>query len=170
MKALGSRLGIRGRFIILALAISLGALTVLTLIQARVTRQALVQREARLLTSAAQLTANALDDFIGENLDNVRSNAHDPTLARFLWLSGEERAKSPEKPELFALLERGTLRDSIFVASYGLLNLAGRNVADSNASNVGRDESQMEYFRAAVRDGLPYVSGVEPVSPGSTRL
>ena len=170
MTALGSRLGIRGRLIILALGISLGALIVLTLIQARVTRQALVEREARLLTSAAQLTANAIDDFIGENLDNVRSDAHDPSLTRFLWLTGEARAKSSDTLELDALLERGTLRDSIFVASYGLLNLSGRNVADSNASNVGSDESAMEYFRGAVRDGLPHVSGVEPVSPGSKRL
>src|ERR1700712_3969646 len=116
MKALGSRLGIRGRLIILALGISLGALIVLTLIQARVTRQALVQREARLLTSAAQLTANAVDDFIGDNLDNVRRVAHHPSLAPFLWPSSEARAKSSDRLELAALLDRGTLRDSIFVA------------------------------------------------------
>ncbi len=170
MRALGSRLGIRGRLIILALGISLGALTVLTLIQARVTRQALVQREARLLTSAAQLTANAIDDFIGENLDNVRSDAHDPSLARFLWRSGEARTKGVDELELAALLERGTLRDSLFVASYGLLDLSGRNVADSTLPNVGSDESDSEYFRAAVRDGLPHVSGVEPISPGEKRL
>ena len=170
MSALGSRLGIRGRMIILALAISLGALIVLTLIQARVTSQALVQRETRLLTSAAQLTGNAIDDFIGENLDNVRSDAHDPALARFLWLSKEARAASSDKPELGALLERGTLRDSVFVASYGLLDLSGRNVADSNSPDLGADESETEYFRIAVRDGLPHVSGVEPVSPGSRRL
>ncbi|HEY4158749.1 MAG TPA: hypothetical protein VGM29_11655, partial [Polyangiaceae bacterium] len=170
MTALGSHLGIRGRLIILALGISLGALTVLTLIQARVTRQALVQREARLLTSAAQLTANAIDDFIGENLDNVRSDAHDPALARFLWLSGAARSKSPDKLELAALLERGTLRDSIFVASYGLLDLTGHNVADSSAPNLGGDESEKDYFRAAVRDGLPHVSGLEPLSPTSKGL
>ncbi|HTA88719.1 MAG TPA: PAS domain S-box protein [Polyangiaceae bacterium] len=170
MRALGSRLGIRGRLIILALGISLGALIVLTLIQARVTRQALVQREARLLTSAAQLTANAIDDFIGENLDNVRSDAHDPSLARFLWRSGEARTKGVDELELAALLERGTLRDSLFVASYGLLDLSGRNVADSTLPNVGSDESDREYFRAAVRDGLPHVSGVEPISPGEKRL
>jgi hypothetical protein len=134
MSVLGSHLGIRGRLIILALGISLGALIVLTLIQARVTRQALVQREARLLSSAAQLTANAIDDFIGQNLDNVRSDAHDPSLSRFPGLAAEARSKSPDKLELAALFERGTLRDAIFVASYGLLDLTGRNVADSRVS------------------------------------
>jgi PAS domain S-box-containing protein len=170
MNRLGSHLGIRGRLIILALGISLGALIVLTLIQARVTREALVEREARLLTSAAQLTANAIDDFIGQNLDNVRSDAHDPSLSRFLGFSGEARSKSPDRLDLAALLERGTLRDSIFVASYGLLDLTGRNVADSSPPNLGSDESEKEYFRAAVRDGLPHVSGLEPIFPGSRSL
>ncbi len=170
MTTLFGHWGIRGRLIILALGIALGALSVLALIQAHVTRQALVQREARLLTSAAQLTAHAIDDFIAENLDNVRSDAHDPALARFLALPPAARDKSAERADLAALLERGTLRDSIFVASYALLDFSGRNVADSNAPNVGKDESGSEYFRAAVRDGLPHVSEVEPIAPGSRRL
>jgi PAS domain S-box-containing protein len=167
---LGHRMGIRGRMIILALAISLGALIVLTLIQTHVTKQALVQREARLLSSAAQLTANAIDDFISKSLDNVRSDAQDPALARFLSLPAGGRKKGADVVELEALLERGALRDSIFVASYGLLDANGRNVADSNLPNLGNDESLAEYFRAAVRDGLPHVSEVEPIAPGSKRL
>jgi len=167
---LGERMGIRGRLIILALGISLGSLIVLTLIQTRVTQNVLVEREARLLTSAAQLTANAIDDFIGKSLDNVRSDAQDAALARFLLLSDEARAKSPDRRELEQLLERGALRDSIFVASYGLLDRAGRNAADSSHPNVGGDESQNGYFRAPTHDGLPYVSELEPIAPGSKRL
>jgi two-component system, cell cycle sensor histidine kinase and response regulator CckA len=167
---LGDRLGIRGRLIILALGISLGSLIVLTLIQTRVTQNVLVEREARLLTSAAQLTANAIDDFIGKSLDNVRSDAQDAALARFLSLSPEARAKSPDRRELDQLLERGALRDSVFVASYALLDRTGRNAADSSQPNVGGDESQSGYFRAPMRDGLPYVSELEPIAPGSKRL
>ncbi len=166
---LGDRMGIRGRLIILALGISLGSLIVLTLIQARVTQNVLVEREARLLTSAAQLTANAIDDFIGKSVDNVRSDAQDPALAHFLFLSREARAKSPDRMELEQLLDRGALRESIFVASYGLLNAQGRNVADSNHPNPGIDESESSYFKAALLDGLPHVSEVEPLSPGSKR-
>jgi len=167
---LGDRLGIRGRLIILALGISLGSLIVLTLIQARVTQNALVEREARLLTSTAQLTANAIDDFIGKSLDNVRSDAQDAALARFLSLSAEARGKSPDKLELEQLLERGALRDSIFVASYGLLDKQGHNVADSSHPNVANDESGSAYFQAAIQDGLPHVSEIEPIAPGSRRL
>jgi PAS domain S-box-containing protein len=166
---LGDRMGIRGRLIILALGISLGSLIVLTLIQTRVTQNVLVEREARLLTSAAQLTANAIDDFIGKSLDNVRSDAQDAALARFLLLSSELRPKSPDKRELEQLLERGALRDSIFVASYGLLDRAGRNVADSNHPNVGGDEAQSSHFRVPMHDGLPHVSELEPIAPGSRR-
>jgi len=167
---LGNRLGIRGRLIILALGISLGSLIVLTLIQARVTKNALVEREARLLTSTAQLTANAIDDFIGKSLDNVRSDAQDPALSRFLSLSSEARAKGADELELEQLLERGALRDSIFVASYGLLTREGLNVADSSRPNFGADESGADYFKAATQDGLPHVSEVEPIAPGSNRL
>ena len=167
---LGNRMGIRGRMIILALAISLGALIVLTLIQTHVTKQALVEREARLLSSAARLTANAIDDFISKSLDNVRSDAQDPALSRFLSLPAAQRATSGDRVELEALLDRGALRDSIFVASYGLLDTNGHNVADSSPPNLGKDESAAEYFRAAVRDGLPHVSEVEPIAPGSKRL
>ncbi|HEX3849616.1 MAG TPA: hypothetical protein VHW01_01545, partial [Polyangiaceae bacterium] len=136
-----SRMGIRGRLIILALGISLGALIVLTLIQARVTQQALVEREARLLTSAAKLTANSVDDFIAESLDSVRSDAQDPALANFLALPTGSRAHSSDQTELEALLERGVLRDAIFIASYGLLDAEGHNVADSTRPNLGGDES-----------------------------
>ena len=167
---LGNRMGIRGRMIILALGISLGSLIVLTLIQARVTKLALVGREARLLTSAAQLTANAIDDFIGESLDNVRSDAQDPALARFLAMSAEARTKSADEQDLEALLRRGALRDSVFVASYGLLDGSGRNVADSSRSNLGGDESSADYFRGAMREGLPFVSEVQPIAPNARRL
>src|SRR6478752_4215786 len=95
---LGDRMGIRGRLIILALGISLGSLIVLTLIQTRVTQNVLVEREARLLTSAAQLTANAIDDFIGKSLDNVRSDAQAAALARFLSLSPGARAATWPTP------------------------------------------------------------------------
>jgi PAS domain S-box-containing protein len=166
----GNRMGIRGQLIILALGISLGALIALTLIQARVTQQALVEREARLLTSAARLTANSIDDFIAESLDNVRSDAQDPALARFLTMPAAAPAQRPDQTQLDTLLERGVLRDTIFVASYGLLDVEGHNVADSNQPNVGNDESGAEYFRAAIRDGLPHVSTVEPISSGSKRL
>lgn len=168
--ALSDRMGIRGRLIILALGISLGSLFVLTLIQTRVTKHVLIEREARLLASAAQLTANALDDFIAKGLDNVRSDAQDAALARFLSLPPEARAKSPDKMEIEQLLERGALRDSIFVASYALLDAQGRNVADSNHPNLDGDESGRGYFRAPMRDGLPHVSEVEPITPGSKRL
>ncbi len=168
--ALADRMGIRGRLIILALGISLGSLLVLTLIQTRVTQNVLVEREARLLASAAQLTANALDDFIAKSLDNVRSDAQDAALANFLILSTEARVKSPDKIEIEQLLERGALRDSIFVASYGLIDREGHNVADSNHSNLGGDESGYGYFKAATSDGLPHVSEIEPIVPGSKRL
>jgi len=167
---LGDRMGIRGRMIILALGISLGSLLVLTLIQTRVTQNALVEREARLLSSAAQVTANALDDFIAKSLDNVRSDAQDAALARFLSRATDAHAKSADKLETEQLLERGALRDSIFVASYALIDRDGRNVADSNHSNVGHDESEYDYFAAATRDGLPHVSEIEPIMPGSKRL
>jgi len=168
--ALSDRMGIRGRLIILALGISLGSLLVLTLIQTRVTKNELVEREARLLGSTAQLTANALDDFIAKGLDSVRSDAQDAALARFLSLPGEGRAKSPDKMQIEQLLERGALRDSIFVASYALLDAQGRNVADSNHPNLDGDESGRGYFQAPMRDGLPHVSEVEPIAPGSKRL
>jgi len=167
---LGNRMGIRGRLIILALGISLGSLIVLTLIQTRVTQHALVEREARLLTSTAQLTANSIDDFIVKSLDNVRSDAQDSAISRFLSLSPEARAKSTDKLELDQLLERGALRDSIFVASYALLNRDGLNVADSSRPNLGGDESERAYFKAAIQAGLPQVSDVEPIAPGSRRL
>lgn len=167
---LTDRMGIRGRLIILALGISLGSLLVLTLIQTRVTQNVLVEREARLLVSAAQLTANALDDFIAKGLDNVRSDAQDEALARFLTVPGEARRKSSDQLEVEQLLERGALRDSIFVASYALLDLRGRDVADSNHPNLDGDESARGYFQSAMRDGLPHVSEVEPISPGSKRL
>ncbi|MEO7036825.1 MAG: hypothetical protein ABI548_22940 [Polyangiaceae bacterium] len=86
--------------------------------------------------SAQCLFARVIDtergqaDFLGESLDNVRSDAQDPALARFLQLPAQQRPQSPDLTELEALLERGVLRDTIFVACYGLLDVEGHTVAD----------------------------------------
>ena len=70
--------------------------------------------------------------------------------------------------ELEQLLERGALRDSVFVASYGLLDRdeAQRGRFQSSERRPRRDPRPTT-SKPLTRDGLPHVSELEPITPGS---
>jgi hypothetical protein len=72
--------------------------------------------------------------------------------------SGQEASET--EAMVLEALRTYTQKDPVFVASYALLDLSGRNVIDTETVGVGRDESVNDYFIEALETGLAYVSSI----------
>lgn len=104
------------------------------------------------LHSAAQQTATRLDTFITSNLIHLGVETELSDLVDFLTDSAQPGVRE-HALELLQVLSRKP-----YVSSYALLDSQGRNVLDTLALNIGRDEGQADYFRQPIATQQPYVS------------
>jgi two-component system sensor histidine kinase ChiS len=93
-------------------------------------------------------------------LDDVRVEAILPGLANYLSLSPEARAGSPEEKVAGDTLRSLSRQDTVNIFSYALLDLQGRNVLDTYTPDIGKDESNRDYFTQPLKTNLPYVSAM----------
>ncbi len=152
---------LRVKVLLAFLIVALFPLVVLALFNYRSTEQALTNSANQALFAAASQTAVRLDAFITAELSVIKTEAQLPILAEYLNLFPDQQEDSRVKAQVFDILQTFTQKDAVFISSYGLLDLEGRNVIDTNSSNVNGDESAQDYFREALRTGLAYVSPVK---------
>ncbi|WP_416233590.1 ATP-binding protein [Cronbergia sp. UHCC 0137] len=136
-------------------------LLLLAFINKQTTEKALTENARQALTAAANETANRIDAFIDGNLNSVRVEAILPGLAAYLSLPPTERENSPEMTLATETLIRLSRKDMLNVLSYALLDLNGRNVLDTNTSDLRRDESGEDYFQQPLKTGLSFVSSMK---------
>ena len=160
---------LRNKLIVSFLAVALIPLILLTLINKDTTQKILKDNAQQALVAVASQTATSIDSFIDNNLSNVRVESSLSGLANYLSLSQEERLGSVEEKVAGDILKSLSSRDlnnisrrdfsNIF--SYALLDLQGRNVLDTNTINIGKDESNRDYFIEPLKTKLPYASTVQ---------
>lgn len=129
-------------FVIVAL-VPLGLLAILN---GRTTQQALIDDANQALFAVATQTAASLDAFINANLIAVETEAQLPAFVEYLSLPPEARQNSVEEKEVLKLLH-ALSRKSEHVVSYGLLDPAGIDLADTIPANIGKDKSNRLYFK-----------------------
>ncbi len=127
--------------------------------------------DERLMGSASQ-TAATLDAFFDFNLEAVNAEAQFPDFIAALSTQSHEHDHGDDHHDDHAAIQAddyshvtGALtslnnRNETFIKSYGLLDKAGINIADSSADNVGLSEANQDYFQTPVDTGEPYVSPV----------
>ncbi len=152
---------IRRKLIASFLIVALIPLLLLTFINTQTTEKALTDNAKQALSAAANETTNRIDDFIDGNLDAVRVEALLPGLARYLSLTPKQRDDSPEMQLATETLNRLSRKDMLNVFSYALLDLNGKNVLDTYTSNIGKDESDQNYFKQPLETGLSFVSSMK---------
>jgi diguanylate cyclase (GGDEF)-like protein len=164
--------GIRRKLIASFLIVALIPLLLLAFINKQTTQKALTNNARQALSVAAKETANRIDAFIDGNLNAVRVEAILPGLARYLSLTSQQQDDSPEKQLAAETLIRLSRKDMINILSYALLDLKGKNVLDTDTSNIGKDESGENYFKKPLETGLSYVSGMKksPIIPDLVTL
>ncbi|VXD24821.1 hybrid sensor histidine kinase/response regulator [Planktothrix paucivesiculata] len=153
--------GIRTKLIASFLIVSLSPLLLLAFLDKQTTEKALTDNAKQALSTAANETSNRIDAFIDANLDAVRVEAILPGFARYLSLTPKQRVDSPEMQLATETLIRLSRKDMINVISYSLLDLNGKNVLDTYTSDIGKDESDQDYFKKPRQTGLSFVSNMK---------
>ena len=163
---------IRTKLIVSFLVVALIPLLLLAFINKQTTEKALTDNARQALSAEANETAHRIDEFIDRNLNAVRVEAILPGLAAYLGLPPERRNGSPEDMLAAETLSRLSRKDMLHIISYALLDLKGRNVLDTNTSDVGRDESGQDYFQEPLKTQLSFVSSIRqsPTIPNLVTL
>lgn len=143
------------------LLISLIPMGALALWNQYTTRKALLETANQSLQSAASQTAAQLDGFMRANLKVIATEKQLPNLVSYLETSDQGEITETEEETTLAILNTLQNKDPIFIASYALLNLDGRNILDTKAEQQGVSEADHEYFKTALETGEPFVSAIE---------
>ncbi len=151
---------LRNKLIVSFLAVALIPLILLTFINKYTTQETLTKNANQALFAVASQTATSIDTLIASILDDVRVEAILPGLANYLSLPPEVRTGSPEEKVAGDTLRSLSRQDTVNILSYALLDLQGRNVLDTYTPDIGKDESNRDYFTQPLKTNLPYVSAM----------
>lgn len=146
------------KLIIAFVALTLVPITILSVYNNNTTRDILTRQAETNLSGLAIETATRVDSYISSQLDVVRTEAQQPSLATFLQSQSFRRAED-EALALQTLLTFAR-KDPVFIVSYSVLDMRGRNILSTDQSQIGRDERAYEYFSAPVANGTPYISNI----------
>ncbi len=176
---------LRIRLVTAFIAIVIIPLSILSFAQSRFTYKVLQDETNESLQLAALQTANGLDSFLERTRNSVIEASKFDIFVRYLALPPEERIGSPEENEMrmtLKILDTDELSDTVYLASYGVLDMNGMNIYDTLSERVtehltseaerglsgvnidtvtkgkGSNESEEEYFLIPARTGTDYAS------------
>lgn len=149
---------LRAKLVISFVAITLIIIIVLSGYNNLVTRNILALQAETNLSGLAIETSISIDAYVSSQLDIVRTESQQPSLANFLQSALSNRAEN-ESAALQTLLTF-TRKDPVFVASYSLLDMRGKVVLSTDQSQIGLDEKDYEYFTAPIANGIPFISNI----------
>jgi diguanylate cyclase (GGDEF)-like protein/PAS domain S-box-containing protein len=154
-----ARSTLRMKLLLGFVAVALVPVALITWLDYRSTRTALMGVGYQSLAAAAAQTAMRLDTFMDGHLETVASEAKSALLAQYL-AAGAARRAELAAPTL-AALATFVQRDLSTIESHALLDATGRNVLDTEIDNIGQDESAHDYFHTAIRSTRPFAARVE---------
>lgn len=143
-----------------SLTIAIIPLILVSAIQSRFTQNALQSQTNQALQLAASETANRVDEFIRTNRQSIVKQAELPVFVNYLLINPSNRPGSQQEKELALTLDSFVAQGDIYLSSYGLLNIDGKNIFDTNPLEVGNDEETTDYFVQTVTKGQVYVSPI----------
>ncbi len=146
---------LRAKLLTAFLIIVMVSLAVLTLLDAGIMRKALTKSAQESLTSASWQYANRLDGYINGRLASINAESKLPSVVKYA-----EKSNKQSQQSMQALLLALQSKENTTVESYGILNLSGVNVSDSNFKLIGKDESKHAYFLEAIKTKKAYFSAV----------
>jgi putative methionine-R-sulfoxide reductase with GAF domain len=158
---------IRTKLIIAFILVSLLPLFVLSAINYRQLSQNRLQETQTTLTTWSNQVAGAVDSFVTDQLTAVYTESQLPNFRELFDLPPAERSGSAVESKVAELIKLLQLRKSFYVRSYGLLDIDGTNIADSDGLRIGKSEKDQKYFIETVNNDVSYISDVffEPEGP-----
>jgi GAF domain-containing protein/HAMP domain-containing protein len=152
---------LRLKLIITFLAIALVPLIIAALIQAQFLQTAIQAQTNTALNLAANQVSTEIDSFITTNLDSVTREAQLSVFTSYFALPANERPNSPAEKELASTISVLRLKGFGSVPSYGILNLLGDDIFDTNPVQIGQREVNNDYFLQPNSSGTAFASTVE---------
>ncbi len=148
------------KMLVAFLLVALVPAVILALVNDTTIRSALLADAQRELSAASQQTAEQIDVFINENLDDIRTVSQLPNFARFLALAPDQLGYDATRGEVMDILRAFTRRSTPNIRSYALLDANGQNIVDTDVHGLDEDESAQDYFRMPFRERLPFASPI----------
>ncbi len=152
---------LRTKLIIAFTLVTLIPLGILSFILNNNTRALISSETNAHLSELADLTAQTVDGFVTTQLDILRTEAQQPALPEYLLLGPNQRAGSPAENAARLVLLTFARKDPVFIRSYAILDIQGRNLIDTFAEQQGRSERAFPYFRQLILTGASYASGIQ---------
>ncbi|MBT3714642.1 MAG: HAMP domain-containing protein, partial [Anaerolineae bacterium] len=122
-------------------------------------RQVLETNANEKLLANASASANNVDTFLSYTLDSVSTASAYLDLRSYLLLAPEKRQNTQTERQVQNLLF-SSKNSNPDILSYGLLDINGINVIDSDTANIGRNESTEDYFQLSLNANEKYISPV----------
>lgn len=130
-------------------------------IQVQQLNQTVRDQTQQSLRYAATQTAQKIDEYLQTNKEYISRDATLPVFAEFLSTPPSERSGSQAEANLRRIVETLQKRPQAHLSSYGLLDIQGMNVYDTNPVEVGRFEASRSYFQAAINSDSAFISNIE---------
>jgi len=166
--------GLRTKLIIAFLVVVFIPIGLLTYLNDVASRAALTAAANNSLKAAASRTANALDNYLRDKLENIGAEAQLPTFTEYLRIVPELRSASLAERQVVSLLaalqskERPIVsepgaptRMARYVRFYALTDLKGIVLVSAPSVQTKRDFSKRFFFNETLKTNGPYVSPVE---------
>jgi putative methionine-R-sulfoxide reductase with GAF domain len=152
------------------LAVATVPIIVLATYNNHTTRVNLTAEANNTLLAGASQTTNRIDAFIESGLAAIRSEARLLSLGDLDISNDSTQLTYEDRSRISTFLRAFNSKDSFLIQSYAFLDLNGIVFADTFAANVGKDESQWDYFQEALARPQPYLSSVQFLSDDQGRL
>lgn len=152
---------LRVRLITSALGMAITPLILLSLVDTRFIFTSLQNQSNQALRLAAEQVAQEIESFLTSNRDSLINEASLPIFYDYLVMDPAKRQGSPQEEQLRTTINSLLLKHETHLVSYGLLNLRGQNIYDSNPAAIGQDESKRDYFMQVTRTGRVYISPIQ---------
>lgn len=149
------------RLITSFLTLALIPLALIVTLNVRSSGQALEGEAHKSLDTYAAYSASNVESFLQSNLSIIRTEALLPIWSDYLnMLSKDHHPGRSLKSQTMQTLETLQQKDSVFITSYSLLDVAGNVVLSTAHNAMGHKLSDRLDFKQALETGLPYVSDV----------
>ena len=125
-------------------------------------RNSLEPRQNEIMEVKATLVAQSIESFITTYKRAVNAESQSPAIIEYLSIYNQSGLRSDGEPEEKALESLRSFRkkDILFISSYAILDISGKNILDTTSSNIGNDEGEASYFTQPLEKNLPFASDV----------
>lgn len=154
-------LSIRTKLIMGALLITIAPIVILSFVNLGTLTTVSQTQSNDSLRMATQITIDQIDSFFNTNLVSLQSEAALPSIVAYLKTSPDVREGSVEEQQLSATLTTLRTKDALYSPSYGVINLLGINIFDTDPLQQGSSELNTDYFEGSAATRSPYVSSIE---------